>query len=265
MPKSMFLVRWDRISNVCRHRLATLDRLPSARSRGRSREGNFDLPADSLFNRYRDVGTCVRSSGSCRGIGGADGNDRKRIFKTGPACWRGPGVNEDVTVLAQFVLFLSSYAPLFGVFALLESFGSGWTPACILLAIAGPILLGVVFVVVLVKVAPQALAVSTSATRDGDALAYVATYLVPFAAISVTTLREQLALGLFVILIAVLYVRAGLFYINPLLAIAGYRLFQVVTPGSATVVLIARRSYLPSGGSLQARRLSGYVYWEAHP
>jgi hypothetical protein len=170
-----------------------------------------------------------------------------------------------VTLLAQFVLFLSSYAPLFGVFALLQTFGSGWTLACVLLAIAGPILLVAVLVVVLVNVAPQSLGVGTSATRDGDAVAYVATYLVPFAALSVSTLREQLALGFFVVLIALLYVRAGLFYVNPLLAVLGYRLFQVVTPSGATVVLIARRSFLASGRSVQARRLSGYVYWEAHP
>lgn len=169
-----------------------------------------------------------------------------------------------VTVLAQFVMFLSSYAPLFGVFALLQSFGSGWTPVCIAVAIAGPVLLAGVLGLVLRNVAPQALGVSTSATRDGDAVAYVATYLVPFAAIAATTLREQVALGFFVILIAVLYVRAGLFYVNPLLAVFGYRLFQVVTPGNATVVLIARRSFLPSGGAVQARRLSDYVYWEAH-
>jgi hypothetical protein len=169
-----------------------------------------------------------------------------------------------VTVLAQFVMFLSSYAPLFGVFALLQSFGAPWTPVCIALAIAGPILLAGILGLVLLS-APQDLGVSTSATRDSDAVAYVATYLVPFAAIAATTLRAQLALGFFVILIAVLYVRAGLFYVNPLLAVFGYRLFQVVTPGSATVVLIARRAFLPSGGVLHARRLSGYVYWEAHP
>jgi hypothetical protein len=45
-----------------------------------------------------------------------------------------------MTILAQFGLFLSSYAPLFGVFALLDSFGPGApTIVCIALAAAGPI------------------------------------------------------------------------------------------------------------------------------
>ncbi len=84
----------------------------------------------------------------------------------------------------------------------------------------------------------------------------------PFAAITATTARERGALGLFVFLIAVLYVRSELFYINPLLALVGYRLFQVATPAGTSVVLLTRRRFLRSGIDLKARRLSDYVYWE---
>src|SRR5437660_604864 len=113
-----------------------------------------------------------------------------------------------MTIVAQLALFLSSYAPLFGVFALLESFGRGWpVVACITLAGTGPIFLAGVLLAAGAAVAPQQLEVATAQTRDGDSLAYVATYLVPFAAITATTPREQGALGLFVVLIAVLYVR----------------------------------------------------------
>jgi hypothetical protein len=102
----------------------------------------------------------------------------------------------------------------------------------------------------------------SSQVRDGDVLAYIATYLVPFAAVTATTARERGALGLFVVLIAVLYVRSELFYINPLLALVGYRMFQVTTPAGASVVLLTRRRFLRSDIDLQARRLSHYVYWE---
>jgi hypothetical protein len=169
-----------------------------------------------------------------------------------------------MTDAAQLALFLSSYAPLFGVFALLESFGEGWPVViCVILACAGPLVLGVMLLIVSSVVAPQELRIDAAQTRDADALAYVATYLVPFAAIAATTPREQGALALFVLLIAVVYIRSELFYVNPLLAAAGYRLFQVTTPKGASVVVIARRRFLPSATSLNARRLSSYVYWEA--
>jgi len=62
-----------------------------------------------------------------------------------------------MTALAQFGLFLSSYAPLFGVFALLDSFGAGWpTKVCIGLAILG-IVLPLVMLIGVKRLAPQAL------------------------------------------------------------------------------------------------------------
>jgi hypothetical protein len=168
-----------------------------------------------------------------------------------------------VSVLAQFALFLSSYAPLFGVFALLDTFGKGVpSGVCIVLALLGLALPGALFAAVR-KLEPQPLQVATAQIRDGDALAYIATYIVPFAAMAATTARERWAISLFVLLIAVLYVRSGLFYVNPLLALVGYRLFQVATPGGASVVLITRRSFVHSGTPIAARRLGQYVYWEA--
>jgi hypothetical protein len=167
-----------------------------------------------------------------------------------------------VTAAAQLALFLSSYSPLFAVFALLNSFGGGWpTRVCIGIVVAG-LLFPVVVFLVAKRLAPQSLHVESSQIRDGDALAYIATYLVPFAAVTATTARERGALGLFVFLIAVLYVRSELFYINPILALVGYRLFQVATPSGASVVLLTRRRFLRSGIDLSARRLGNYVYWE---
>jgi hypothetical protein len=168
-----------------------------------------------------------------------------------------------MTVLAQFGFFISSYAPLFGVFALLDTFGRGLpTVVCIVIAIVG-VFLPLVLLLAARKLAPQPLRVDSAQVRDGDALAYIATYLVPFAAIAASTARERGALGLFVLLVAILYIRSELFYINPMLALVGYRLFQVVTPAGASVVLLSRRRFLRSGIDVSARRLSDHVYCEA--
>jgi hypothetical protein len=167
-----------------------------------------------------------------------------------------------MTVLARFGLFLSSYAPLFGVFSLLDSFGPGIpTVVCIVLTVIG-MLLPFVVLTGTRSLVGQDLPVKDTQIRDGDVLAYIATYLVPFAAITATTGRERGALGLFVFLIAVIYIRSELFYINPLLALAGFRLFQVGTTDGASVVLLSRKRFLGSNITLKARRLSDYVYWE---
>lgn len=168
-----------------------------------------------------------------------------------------------MTALSQFALFLSSYAPLFLVFALLGTFGNSWAIVInILIAAVGVIILSGVFYYTKLKLTDQKLEIATTQIRDGDVLAYVATYIVPFAAMNAANARDRWAILLFVVLIAVLYVRSQLFYVNPLLALVGYRLFQVTTEHDASVVLISRQNFIRSHTTISARRLSDYVYWE---
>jgi hypothetical protein len=170
-----------------------------------------------------------------------------------------------MTIFAQSLMFLSSYAPLFVVFALLNTFGEGVpSKVCVALAVIG-FLVPLVVLPAMRRIAPQPLHVENAQVRDGDTLAYVATYLVPFAAVAATANRERIALGLFFVMLAILYVRNELFYVNPLLAIFGYRMFQVSTPAGASVVLLGKRRFLKSDTTVNARRLSSYVYWEVKP
>jgi len=167
-----------------------------------------------------------------------------------------------MTILSQFLFFLSSFSPLFAVFALLDSLGGGFVArTCAIIAIIGAMLPFAIVPIVMGRISPTTLAVKSSQVRDGDTLAYVATYLIPFAAAQATSGRERTALAIFLVMIAVIYIRSELFYVNPFLAIFGYRLFQVTTPLGTSVVLIARRKFL-AAGAVSARRISAYVWWE---
>ncbi len=149
---------------------------------------------------------------------------------------RGSYPSDDVSLAVRIVSVVLC-AP-FVVFALLDTFGKGWpTIICLVLAGLGLVLLPVILITTR-KLDAQKVDVVTAQIRDGDILAYIATYIVPFAAMAGTTARERGAIGLFFLLIGLLYVRSELFYINPFLALVGYRLFQIVTPANATVVLL---------------------------
>jgi hypothetical protein len=168
-----------------------------------------------------------------------------------------------VTSLAQVPLFLSSYSPLFLVFFLLDTFGKGApSVVCLVLAVAGAASLSVLFLVNR-NVAPNVLAVAHVSSRDGDVLAYVVTYLVPFASISAHSARQQAAVGVFFTLIAALYVRLGMFYVNPLLALLGYRCYSIDTRGGTSVVLITRDRFVRADRTLAARRVDAYVWMES--
>lgn len=167
-----------------------------------------------------------------------------------------------MTAFVQSLLFLSSYSPLFAVFALLDTFGRGWPSlVCLGLAILGVIGLAVLFLVDR-GTAARPLEVASASPRDSDVLAYIATYLVPFADFEAASLRQRVAVILFVALIAILYVRLQLFYVNPLLALIGYRVYQATTVSGNSIALLSRRRFVAPASRLQAVRLSEYVWRE---
>jgi hypothetical protein len=156
------------------------------------------------------------------------------------------------TPIAQLVLFTSSYSSLLIVFGLLDSFGKG-LPSIICLVVAVLAILGlVVFMHTVRHLSSDKLEVAHAKHRDGDAFAYVATYLLPLLGFDTAGWRGQLALLIFVIVLAVLYLQSHLFYINPLLSLAGYRLFEAETPSGRTLVLISKRRYLRPRDSVDA-------------
>ncbi len=101
------------------------------------------------------------------------------------------------TSLAQLIMFVSSYAPLLIVFALLDTFGKGIpTVVCVALAALSGLALALVFRIAR-SINPRTAGLSDVRPRDSDAIAYVVTYLVPFIAIEGSTWRERAAVLVF--------------------------------------------------------------------
>lgn len=107
--------------------------------------------------------------------------------------------------------------------------------------------------------------VERSARKDSDTLSYLATYLIPFALAPPKDGYEFVALLIFIVVLAYLYVNSNMIYINPVLSAFGYHLYEV-TPAAAkgaiivlsrvaddlpdrlNLVEIARRIYVDLGG-----------------
>ena len=166
-----------------------------------------------------------------------------------------------LSTAVQTIMFLSSFSPLFIMFGMLDSFGTpqaqwtcyglaGVSVACLFL-----------FFGMLNHLDPQAIQVDKAKPRDSDTTGYVVTYLVPFLTLNTTDWAGRLALVLFVVVVGVLYVRSHIFYVNPLLSMWGYRLFEIEA-GKGFIILMTWRSYLEPGIILHARRMSDYVYFE---
>lgn len=165
----------------------------------------------------------------------------------------------------RVVLFASSYAPLLLLFALLDSLGSGW-PSVACTAVAGLSLAALaVFWSGARRLPPVRLELASSRSRDADVLGFFASYVVPFAAAQGGTGRDRLALLLFLVVVGGLYLRADLFWVNPVLGLAGVRVFEAETADGRPLLLLTRRRFLPQRATVLAAQVGDAVHLESPP
>jgi hypothetical protein len=153
-------------------------------------------------------------------------------------------------------MFASSMAPLFVVFGLLETFGEGARSIACYAVAAIAVVSHAVFFVLLARgrlgsaTTERRCAISHQEERGSDVMAYVATYLIPFAGFDASEPRGAAALAIFIGVIGVLYVRSGLYAINPGLALVGFHLYRgdlEMSGGSTRPTSLLTRATLPSG------------------
>lgn len=164
------------------------------------------------------------------------------------------------------LMLVAAYAPLLVLMAVLDSFGLGstdapwsrWLPA--LMAGAG-VLVTVVFVAVAVRRrAAEPEVVFEARPRDGEAIRFFATYVVPFFILQAATPTHRWALVVYLVLIAVLYLQSEMFAANPVLALLGYRVFELNRVDGGFLLVLTRSRYLAPREVLELVPLGGYVH-----
>lgn len=167
-----------------------------------------------------------------------------------------------MSVLARGVLFVSSYAPLLVLFGVLGSFGPGWpTYVCVGAAAVSVLALGVLWRVFRTKLANDNGTFTEARNRDADVMAYVVSYVVPFAAATNQDPATRWALALFAAMIAVLYIRSAVFFVHPLLLLAGIHVYEASRNG-VPVIVLTRQRYLRQHSSLRVASIAHNVYLE---
>lgn len=170
-----------------------------------------------------------------------------------------------VSVAARIVLFVSSYAPLLILFAVLKSFGPGWpTRVCVIVGVGSVALLILGWMITQRTLAFNYLDFQGARSRDADVMAYVVSYVVPFAAATnADDPATRWALAVFAALIAVLYIRAAVFYVHPLLLLAGIHVYEATHQG-VPVIVLTRQRHLRQQSRLQTVRIAPNVYAEVN-
>lgn len=140
----------------------------------------------------------------------------------------------------KIILFLSSYIPLFLIIIirnyenlyLIMFFGS--------LIVASSILL-----ILTIRQAGRVSGIYMKIDRIENlnmaSLAYLGSYVIPFLATELLEIRDVLSFGVLLGIIAVIYVRSDLIYLNPMLNILGFNLYKVYSEGSSVVMITKKR------------------------
>jgi hypothetical protein len=159
-------------------------------------------------------------------------------------------------MLGRPLLFLSSYAPLFGLLAI--RFQPRWLwVSCTVLAV-----LGVAALCLLLKLnaraAPGPYQLASVSDDGAEAASYLAAYLLPFLTVATPSARDVVAYAGFLIISAAIYLRSSLIQANPLLYLLGYKVLSIVDSNGVHAYVITRQA-MRAGGNLQATKFKDDV------
>lgn len=146
------------------------------------------------------------------------------------------------SLLIRCLLFISSYFPLTVIFGiLLWEKHVLWASIILLIGISGLILLFLYFVLIAPRRAKSHETITELDRHDGDVLSYVASYLVPFVSLDLTG-AQLWAVIVFLAVLLIIYVNSNMIYINPMLNIAGYHLYEVkIAKNETSFYLLTRQ------------------------
>lgn len=154
-------------------------------------------------------------------------------------------------MLGRPLLFLSSYAPLFGLLAIRFERPVLWI-SCVVLA-----MLGVASLCLLLRLdaraAPGPHVLASVRDAGAEAASYLATYLLPFLTVSAPTVRDVMAYVGFLLVVAAIHLRSAVVQVNPLLYLLGYRVLSITDDHGLHAYMITRHSP-PAGNRVLATR-----------
>jgi hypothetical protein len=168
-------------------------------------------------------------------------------------------------LVVKLGLFLSAYLPLFLILAIKTWFDV--TAIVILLAVVLYSFVWFLMIWVRQKETTDSYNVVGVENKSKEALTYLVPYIIAFISFDMTKWQDLTALFVLMLLLFVVYVNSDLLYINPLLALFSYQVYQVEVKKIAAgcdekkwdiTVLSSEKIHV--GDNLKVRDLSDNVF-----
>ena len=163
------------------------------------------------------------------------------------------------------VMLSAAYAPLLVLLAVLDSFRLPWLRWTLVGAAVLGIFGTVTFLLIEVPRRNATLeAVHAARPREGEALKFFASYVVPFFVTATAAPPARWGLLIYLGMIALLYLQGDMYFSNPLLAALGYRIFELTRADQGFLLVISRSWHIAPGEVLSLVPLGGYIFVEPH-
>ncbi len=167
------------------------------------------------------------------------------------------------TILMRGILFFCSYFPLTVIVCVLQYGVWPWWVVALIAGIPGAGSLLVTWFYFRLKWRTgnvQHKKVTSVSKHDADVMNYIASYIVPFVTFSLGSTKQIITLVIFVGVLLILYVHSNMIYINPMLSLARYHLYEIEVENSqSSHYYIARK---PLEREIHFVELSNNIYLE---
>lgn len=145
------------------------------------------------------------------------------------------------SLLTRLLLFLSSYFPLAVILAILFFEKNVWLAVAFLVAGSIGVIGLMIYLSIAQRISPIQVTVKGYQRKDSEAMSYILSYLIPFVVTPSDEWHKAVSLGLFFVVLGLVYVNTNMTHVNPMLNIFGYRIYEASLEDGSIHALITKR------------------------
>jgi hypothetical protein len=165
------------------------------------------------------------------------------------------------SLFVRSMLFVSSYFPLTLIFSIfLFDKQRLWAVIILLVGLSGLLIMLLYFLLIAPRRAVLHEEVAELHRRDGDVMSYIASYLIPFVTFPFSSWEQMAAIIVFMVVLMIVYVNSNMIYINPMLNLIGYHLYEVTLEHSELSHYLIIRDRIVRGERLRLVKIGESIF-----
>jgi hypothetical protein len=149
-------------------------------------------------------------------------------------------MTSNLSLPAKVSLFVSSYLPLLFIFYL-QNLKDNIVLAIIFLVLGLVATCVIACIIYYINTtSPVYEKIAKVERKDTEVIAYLFTYIFPFLQLNFTDVINLISLGIFFVILGIIYINSSMICINPTLSLIGYHLYEIENSEGNSHMLLSR-------------------------